>query len=67
MILNAKLSLIDLEQRLKTGSIREQGEALGTLAVKACAECHGTHRLAFDAKILLNKKKHWRELLKHYF
>ena len=62
-----KQSMADLEQRLKTGSLREQGEALGTLAVMACAECHGTHRLAFDAKILLSKKKHWGELLKHYF
>jgi cytochrome c556 len=62
-----KQSMLDLEQTLKTGSLRDQGEALGTLAVMACAECHGTHRLSFDAKNLLNKKKSWGELLKHYF
>lgn len=56
-----------LEQSLKTGSLQDQGEALGGLAVMACAECHGTHRLSFDAKNLLNKKKSWGEFLKHYF
>jgi hypothetical protein len=33
----------------------------------ACAKCHGSHRLAYDAKILLNNKKSWDELLKHSF
>ncbi len=54
-----------LEQSLKTGSLQEQGKALGTLAVMVCAECHGTHRLAYDTKKLLGKKKSWGELLKH--
>jgi cytochrome c556 len=58
-------TMADLEQNLKTGSLQEQGKALGTLAVMACAECHGTHRLAYDAKTLLGEKKSWGELLKH--
>lgn len=56
-----------LEQSLKTGSLQDQGKALGTLAVMVCAECHGTHRLSYDAKNLLSKKKSWGELLKHSF
>ena len=56
-----------LERSLKTGTLEDQGKALGTLAVMVCAECHGTHRLAHDAKNLLNKKKDWGELLKHSF
>ncbi len=60
-------SMTDLEQSLKTGSLQEQGKALGTLAVMVCAECHGTHRLSYDARKLLGKKKSWGELLKHSF
>jgi cytochrome c556 len=60
-------TMADLEQSLKTGSLEDQGKALGTVAVMVCAECHGTHRLAHDAKTLLNKKKNWGELLKHSF
>ena len=54
-----------LEQSLKTGSLREKGEALGALAVTACAKCHGTHRLSNDAKRLLKEQKSWGDLLKH--
>ncbi len=60
-------SMANLEQSLKTDSLQDQGKALGTMAVMVCAECHGTHRLAHDAKKLLNKKKTWSELLKHSF
>jgi cytochrome c556 len=60
-------TMANLEQSLKTGSLEEQGKALGTVAVMVCAECHGTHRLAHDAKTLLSKKKNWGELLKHSF
>jgi cytochrome c556 len=60
-------TMVTLEQSLKTGTLEDQGKALGTLAVMVCAECHGTHRLANDAKNLLNKKKDWGELLKHSF
>ncbi len=60
-------SMADLGQSLKTGSLQEQGKALGTLAVMVCAGCHGTHRLSYDARKLLGKKKSWGELLKHSF
>ncbi len=60
-------TMADLKQSLKTGSLKEQGKALGTLAVLACAKCHSTHRLAYDAKKLLVNKKSWNELLKHSF
>jgi cytochrome c556 len=60
-------TMATLEQSLKTGSLADQGKALGTLAVMACAECHGTHRLAHDTKKLLGKEKNWSELLKHSF
>jgi|APSaa5957512535_1039671.scaffolds.fasta_scaffold118695_2 cytochrome c556 len=60
-------AMSDLEQSLKTGTIKDQGKALGTLAVMVCADCHGTHRLAYDVKELLGKSENWRELLKHNF
>ncbi len=60
-------SLADLQQHLKTGTLKEQGKALGTLAVKVCAECHGVHRLSSDVKSLLQKDKSWVELIKHSF
>ena len=60
-------TMADLEQSLKTGSLQEQGKALGTLAVMVCAECHGTHRLSSDARKFLGKQKSWSELLKHSF
>lgn len=56
-----------LEQNLKTGTIKDQGKALGTLAVMVCADCHGTHRLAYDARKLLGKNENWQELLRHNF
>jgi len=58
-------TLLSLENSLKTGSEKEQGRDLGTLAVLACARCHGTHRLAFGAKKLLLKEPDLTELLKH--
>ncbi|MCW8833136.1 MAG: multiheme c-type cytochrome [Colwellia sp.] len=58
-------TLLSLEQNLKTGSLKAQGRDLGTLAVLACARCHGTHRLAFGAKSLLSKEPNLAELLKH--
>lgn len=54
-----------LEHSLKAGSLRDKGMALGTLAVLACAECHGTHRLAYDSRTLFTERKSWRDLLKH--
>ncbi|MEW6989799.1 multiheme c-type cytochrome [Colwelliaceae bacterium 6441] len=60
-----KKTLSSLEASLKTGTLKEQGMALGTLAVQACANCHGTHKLAFSAKTLLSKEPSLAELLKH--
>lgn len=54
-----------LEARLLTGSVKEQGQEIGALAVQACARCHGTHRLSFDAKQLFGNERSWLELLKH--
>ena len=58
-------TLLSLENSLKTGTLKEQGMDLGTLAVQACARCHGTHRLTFDTKDLLTKEPSMAELLKH--
>ncbi len=58
-------TLLSLENSLKSGTLKEQGRDLGTLAVLACARCHGTHRLAFDTKVLLSKEPGLTELLKH--
>ncbi len=58
-------TLLSLEQNLKTGSLKDQGRDLGTLAVLACARCHGTHRLTFGAKTLLSKEPSLAELMKH--
>jgi len=60
-----KQTLASLEQNLQTGTLKQQGRDLGTLAVLACARCHGTHRLAFGAKELLSKEQSWQEIIKH--
>jgi cytochrome c556 len=54
-----------LEESLVTGTLKDQGRELGTLAVTACARCHGTHRLAYDSRTLFVEKRGWRELIKH--
>lgn len=58
-------TLLSLETSLKTGTLKDQGMDLGTLAVQACARCHGTHRLTTGAKTLLSKEQSLAELLKH--
>ena len=58
-------TLVSLEESLQTGTLKEQGRHLGTLAVLACARCHGTHRLTFGAKTLLSKEPSLAELMKH--
>ncbi len=60
-----KKTLLSLEQSLNTGTLKEQGIGLGTLAVQACARCHGTHRLSSDTKTLLSREPNLAELLKH--
>ena len=54
-----------LEESLVTGTLKDQGRELATLAVTACARCHGTHRLAYDSRNLFVEKQGWRELMKH--
>ena len=58
-------TLVSLETALISGTDKEQGQQLGTLAVIACARCHGTHRIAFGAKKQLTKEVSFQELLKH--
>lgn len=58
-------TLVSLEHNLQNGSLKEQGRDLGTLAVLACARCHGTHRLTSGAKNLLSTPVNLAELLKH--
>ncbi len=58
-------TLTSLETALISGTAKEQGQELGSLAVIACARCHGTHRIAYGAKKQLTKEVNFRELLKH--
>ena len=59
------LTVNSLEQNLKTGTLKDQGRDLGTLAVLACARCHGTHRLSFDSRELFSNPLSLKELIKH--
>ena len=58
-------TILSLKQSLLNGKIKEQGVNLGTLAVQACATCHGTHRLAFGVKKLLTNDLDLKQLLSH--
>jgi cytochrome c556 len=58
-------TISSLEQSLKTGTLKDQGRDLGTLAVLACARCHGTHRIAYDIRKTFTDKPNWLELIKH--
>lgn len=58
-------AIVELEAQLQTQDVSLQGRALGGLAVLACAECHGTHRIAADTRQLLTEKTHIGELLAH--
>lgn len=58
-------TISSLERSLRTGTVKEQGKDLGTLAVLACARCHGTHRLASDTRATFIDGPNWRELIKH--
>ncbi len=57
--------LDELGEMLKTGTLKQQNRKLGEFAVLACAQCHGTHRIAYDIKKLLSAKESIRELLTH--
>ena len=54
-----------LEESLKGGTLKEQGRHLGTLAVLACAQCHGTHRIAYDARVLFSDQRSLKQLMQH--
>ena len=58
-------ALNELYAALVTGTTKQQGRALGTLAVTACAQCHGTHRIAYDTLSLIKAKPGIIELLRH--
>lgn len=58
-------TIANLQQSLTTGTRKEQGKALGTLAVQACARCHGSHRIAYDNRKVFVDGPNWRELIKH--
>ena len=58
-------TITSLEESLRTGTLKDQGRALGTLAVLACARCHGTHRLAYDTRRTFSDRRSWLELIKH--
>ena len=60
-----KKTIGSLGESLRTGTLKEQGRELGTLAVLACARCHGTHRIAYDTRQLFIDRQSWVELLKH--
>ncbi|PKG82517.1 hypothetical protein CXF85_13620 [Colwellia sp. 75C3] len=60
-----KKTLSSLKQSLESGTAKEQGRDLGTLAVLACARCHGTHRIAYGAKQKLIKEISFSDLIKH--
>lgn len=58
-------TLKSLKVSLESGTAKQQGRDLGTLAVLACARCHGTHRITFGAKQQLVKEVSIKDLLKH--
>jgi len=60
-----KKTLASLEVSIASGTLKQQGRDLGTLAVQACARCHGIHRLVFGAKQKFNQKISFAELIKH--
>lgn len=62
-----KQALASLDSALETGTTKDKGRALGTLAVLACARCHSTHRLSGDARKLFSKHKSIGELLDHSY
>ncbi len=58
-------TIANLEKSLNTGTVKDQGRALGTLAVQACAHCHGTHRFAYDVSNIFANKPDWLKLIQH--
>jgi len=58
-------TLSSLKISLESGTVKQQGRELGTLAVLACARCHGTHRIAYGAKKHLTTEISFSNLIKH--
>ena len=58
-------TITSLGESLRTGTLKEQGRELGTLAVLACARCHGTHRIVADTRMQFVDRQSWVELIKH--
>jgi len=58
-------AMSSLGHSLKSGTLKDQGEDLGALAVLACARCHGTHRIAFDIRKTFTDKPDWLQLIRH--
>ena len=58
-------TLDKLEVALVSGTVREQGMTLGTLAVQACANCHANHRLNYEARELFKNERPLLNLIKH--
>jgi cytochrome c556 len=58
-------TLKSLKVSLESGTAKQQGRDLGTLAVLACARCHGTHRITFGVKQQLVKEVNIKDLIKH--
>ena len=58
-------ALDELHTALLSGELKQQGEALGKVAVSACAQCHGTHRIAYDTQQILGESPSLFELLRH--
>jgi len=60
-----KATINNLERAISAGTLKQQGKELGTLAVLACARCHGTHRIAYDTREIFVNGQNWRQLIKH--
>lgn len=58
-------TLDKLEAALVSGTVRDQGMTLGTLAVQACANCHANHRLNYEARELFKNERSLLDLIKH--
>jgi cytochrome c556 len=58
-------SLRSLRSSLETGTAKQQGRDLGTLAVLACARCHGTHRIVSGVKNQLINEQSLSKLMQH--
>ena len=54
-----------LERSLVQADQKQAGKNLGGLAVLACAQCHASHKLLYDASRIFSERPGFIELLKH--